>query len=642
MIVTIKSLSDVIDRFKKTGRYAVDTETTGLNVYHGDRLFSIILADELGACYFNFQERDDIERKFVLPEDVFGNLNNMVFSNPESTWYIHNAKFDMGMLLDRGIEIRGTIHDTEVVGRILENHHFQYGLDAQLKRLGRAKNDTVKKYVSVHKLYDNVVVPGKKQKIKMMHYEQVPFEIIAPYGLDDGRDARFLGEHQRQEVAAVNTRINSETKVLKDGTTNTDRFNSLALNESQLVKTCFKMEQVGIKINRGYCEQADQAEQKRIKEARENFEGVCGYPLIDSAKCFSQIFTPEQTAHLRRTKTGISYDDSELGKLDSPLVPFIRQHRKATKLSSTYFRNYLYYADHNNVIHPNMRQAGTATGRFSYSDPNLQNVPKAKDEEDSSESLAVRRCFVPREGFCLGMLDYDQMEYRLMLDYAQEMHVIQKVLGGLDVHQATADMLGVSRFQAKTINFLLLYGGGAQKFADALDMPIEKAKQLKQRYFETLTQVTKFIRGVINRAEKRGYVYNWMGRPYQFPEFYNPKTGKLDRGAFKAPNYVIQGGCSDIVRLAMNRIDQFIMEEGLLSRIVLQIHDELVFEIHNQELDIVNEFKRIMEQAYPARHLPLTCGIDHSWKSWGDKVKGPPQIQRVIRERPLYPESAPL
>lgn len=622
MIVTMRSLPDVIQRFNKPGFYALDTETTGLRVYHGDRLFSLILADDLGACYFNFQQADDIASEFVLP-DIWEALQKEVFDVEDSVWCIHNAKFDMGMLKAEGVDIKGTIFDTEVGGRLLDNSHMTYGLDAELKRRGRAKNDTVKEHVKANKLYTQVVVPGRKQRVKMLHYDQVPWKIIAPYGLDDGHDALWLAKQQQADIEKTNETINSQTKQGSTG-----KFQALIENESKLIKTCFKMEQTGIKIDRGYCEQALEKEEAKIAQAAAAIEEATGKPFVDSAKHLSTLFTEEQTQHLRRTKTGISYDDTELGKLDSPLVPYIRQHRSSTKLSSTYYKNYLYHADAYNIIHPNMRQAGTATGRFSYSDPNLQNVPRPPDAEDQGgdESLAVRSCFVPRPEFCLGMIDYDQMEYRLMLNYAKELGVIKEVLSGLDVHQATANTMGVGRYEAKTINFMLLYGGGAQKLADALGVTLEEAKRLKQRYFRTLPQVASFIRKVIDRVESRGYLYNWMGRPYNFPLRHNPRTGRMDRFGFKGPNYLIQGGCSDIVRLAMNRIDDLLTSLGAKSRMILQVHDELVFEIHKTELDIMPELKRIMEEAYPAEHLPLTCGVDHSWRSWGEKTKGYPKI----------------
>jgi DNA polymerase-1 len=258
------------------------------------------------------------------------------------------------------------------------------------------------------------------------------------------------------------------------------------------------------------------------------------------------------------------------------------------------------------------------------------------------------------------MIDFDQMEYRLMLDYAGEKQLIELVKSGLDVHEATAQMMStesrtVSRDEAKTINFMLLYGGGTAKLAMALfptklpekelklvfeainfwsrfdlaakeafnkidpalvehDKPfLRKAAELKELYFEKLPAVKKFIKSVQNVAIERKTLVNWMGRVYQFP---------VPESAFKAPNYLIQGGCADIVKIAMGRIAERL--RGLKSRMVVQVHDEVVFEIHRDELNIVPELKQILESVYPAKYLPLTCGVDHSWVSWSDKVEGLP------------------
>jgi DNA polymerase-1 len=266
-----------------------------------------------------------------------------------------------------------------------------------------------------------------------------------------------------------------------------------------------------------------------------------------------------------------------------------------------------------------MRQAGTDTGRFSYSDPNLQNVPK-----EESGTWRVRRAFRPTAPeWCLVMIDYAQMEYRLMLDYAGQMDVIRKILEeGLDVHQATSTSMDVDRTSAKTLNFMLLYGGGTAKLAAALGISIEKAGQLKHRYFKRLEKIRAFSRNIINKAEGRHFVFNWAGRVCHFPEVQTKKGP--DRLAFRAPNHVIQGGCADVVKRAMVRCHEFL--RAYSSRMLLQVHDEIVFEVHRSELDIVPELRKIMETAYPHRHLPLTCDVEHSWTSWGDKVKGYPEI----------------
>jgi DNA polymerase-1 len=394
---------------------------------------------------------------------------------------------------------------------------------------------------------------------------------------------------------------------------------SLIETEQALTKVCFDMERLGIRINRDYCQAGYEHELGRANQAAQAFADLSGFPFVDSGKSLAKAFDAVGEAYPKTAKGNPSFKQDVLEGFTSPLAKLVLENRAASKKANTYYANFLYYADSEDRIHPNMRQAGTDTGRFSYSEPNLQNVPK----EESGE-MKVRSAFIPTSrDWCLVMIDYDQMEYRLMLDYAEQMDVIQQILDqGLDVHEATAKMMGVTRTAAKTLNFMLLYGGGTEKLAVALGVSLERAGQLKHKYFKTLGNIKAFTRQVMNRAESRGFIFNWAGRVCHFPLMRNPRTGGMDRFAYRAPNHLIQGGCADVVRLAMVKCHEFL--KPLRSRMLLQVHDELLFEIHRSELGIVPELKRIMETAYPHRHLPLTCGVDHSWSNWGNKVSGIP------------------
>ena len=234
-------------------------------------------------------------------------------------------------------------------------------------------------------------------------------------------------------------------------------------------------------------------------------------------------------------------------------------------------------------------------------------------EEDLSEKYLIRRSFVPRPDHCFVMLDYSQMEYRMMLDYAGEMELIEQVKNGMDIHEATAQMMGVSRREAKTLNFMLLYGGGAQKLADALGLSLEEAQKLKALYFDKLPKVRSFIRKCVKVAEQRGYIVAWSGRVLRYPD---------SDFAYKAPNGLIQGGCADVVKHAMVECHSFLAHYK--SKMLVQVHDELLFEMHKDELALVPRLQGIMEGAYPYKHLPMEVGVDHSWVSWADKVEGLP------------------
>jgi DNA polymerase-1 len=171
----------------------------------------------------------------------------------------------------------------------------------------------------------------------------------------------------------------------------------------------------------------------------------------------------------------------------------------------------------------------------------------------------------------------------------------------------------VTRYEAKTINFMLLYGGGVSKLAEALKCREWDAKQKRKKYFSTLRGVSKFVGQVQEVAKKRGYIISWLGRLSYFPD---------PEHAYKAPNSLIQGGTADVVKLALNRCCEHL--RGKLSAPLLQVHDELVFELHKSELHLAPELLRIMETVFPHKYIGLTCTPEHSWKSLADKVEGYP------------------
>jgi DNA polymerase-1 len=190
---------------------------------------------------------------------------------------------------------------------------------------------------------------------------------------------------------------------------------------------------------------------------------------------------------------------------------------------------------------------------------------------------------------------------------------------GLDVHEATAKMLNhpkVDRQIAKTINFMLLYGGGTAKLAKQLNIPETTARAWRSRYFDRLPYVQRFLERTIRTAKIKGHIHNWAGRRCYLSSH---------KGAYIMPNHLIQGGCADIIKSAMVKIDKLLV--GTKSAMLIQVHDELILEMHKTELDLIPKIKAIMESIYqPKNNLKLTCGVEHSWVSLApcDKVEGLP------------------
>ena len=322
-----------------------------------------------------------------------------------------------------------------------------------------------------------------------------------------------------------------------------------------------------------------------------------------------------------------------------------------------YFANFLFYCDSKGVLHPDFQQGGTVTGRLSCRDPNLQNLtnPDKYEEQTEAALYPVRRSFIPRPGYFFAMIDFQQVEFRLALDYANANSLIAKVLDGYDVHTATAEVANVSRKEAKTVNFLSIYGGGVVKLAQKLygtkgskaqlgaiykkmfgwrlsdeeqrawptvtdelrqfnEPVIRKAYEVQQSVFRAAPEIKDFLKSVQRVAENRGYVRNWFGRRY----YCNDK-----RWAYKAPNHLIQGSAADIIKVAMNRVDEYLKDKE--SKMLLSIHDELVIEVKYGEEFVVNEIKAIMEGIWVHRRLPLLVDVEWSDKNLADKHAWPPE-----------------
>lgn len=643
MLVMPQILQQVKNEIAKCELIALDTETTGLMPWK-DKLFSIIIATEGKEYYFNFNEKTEVSASDSL---LSRNIISGLLSDFKGTIFLHNAKFDMHFCLNEGLDLRDprfTIHCTEAIGRVEYNDHMSYSLDNLGQKLGYKKMDAVKEYCDKHKLWEWEYPIEKKNKVKKRFYDRVPLEVIVPYGCMDARITYELGKYQMQSIMKQDMEMQMKYKV-KNGPL------TVMNQERELTKVLFDMERTGIKLNTEFVQDAWKDATFRAKQAMVNFHALTGVPFVDSGKTLAPIFDRLGEKYPLTEKGNPSFADDVLDQLSGPIGKIIQDYRNNYKKANTYYANYLYLADDNGFIHPNFRQGGTAFGRMSCSNPNMQNANKVEEgSSDFNEQYLVRRCFIPEVDEYLVAMDYDQMEYRLMLDYAGEMPVIEEVLSGVDVHQATANLMGVPRKQAKTINFMLLYGGGIAKLALALFEPtvteeklkqiqqmsfqgksverisalltldretvkfnieqLEKAGTLKKLYFSKLPKVEQFIGAVKGAAISRGYIFNWMGRKCIFAD---------SKWGYKAPNALIQGGTADIVKRAMVNIHTMLKDRGARSHMKLQVHDELVFGIKKDEMHLIPDLKLLMETAYPSKYLPLTVGVEYSETSWQDK-----------------------
>jgi DNA polymerase I len=598
MIVSASNIYQVMTRLSCQKTLALDTETTGLRPYHGDRPFLLIIADPTTEFLFDLRHYIEYPLTFHGTFASFqrGSLHEL-FMVPRY-WFMANAKFDMAMLATIGLHAKGEIHDLQAYERVLDSTLFGkvFSLAAIAGRYGEKKSDEVEQFIKKNKLYTEAEIEGKKGKEKLLHYDQVPTEIMYRYAATDGRITYDIGKKQLARAAKM------PKEFCKD-------LDALLANERQLVRTVFDMEQAGVRVDLSFCRRAIDFEESRRAGLLQEFRALTGHEFVDSAKCFAPFF---KDVALKTTPKGApSFDAESLATYKHPLTPVIMGIRDA-KSKANYYHGFLHHADANGRIHASFNQHQARTGRFSSSNPNLQNL--SKDEtEDLKQEFVVRRAIVPAPGHFFAMFDFDQMEYRLMLELARCMPLIEKVLGGLDVHQATADLAGITRRQAKTTNFLTIYGGGDGILAQRLGISVNEAKQIRASIFAAAPEIRTFIERVTARAEERGFIFNWLGRRLYFPE---------REGTYRATNHLIQGGCADIIKVAMNRVSAYL--KSVRARLVLTVHDELVIEAPEDEAGCLATVRDIMQSVYPSKLIPLTCGADHSFTSLADKIKGLP------------------
>lgn len=638
--MNVESYSDfetAVNFLSACEKVSFDTETTGLMPYKTDRLFAIVMSGraddgELRTYYWNFQHYD--ADSIVWGFDKIRRLQP-IFNH--GTRFAHNAIFDMHFLANEGIEFPCDIHCTMIQARVLRNDHMSYSLDACVERElgeGYKKDDRVEKYIEERGLWKWQTIPGKEKRDKIKHFNLVPFDIIKPYAETDAELTLLLGEKQEADF----DQIHKESLI-----SGHKSLNDLKRNEMDLTKVCFEIEREGFLVDLAYCTAATKHEQERIDKAEFEFLKLTGKELTDSGDFLAPIFENIGFPLGLTEKGNFEVTDSFLTAIEHPIGKIIQDYRDANKRANTYFRNYIHYADGSGRIHAGMKQAGTKTGRFSYSSPNLQNVPKA---EDDTSVYPVRRAFIPEKHHTLVMIDYEQMEFRMMLDYASQSDLIRQIQAGHDPHQATSDLTGLTRSQAKTLNFGLLYGMGLTKLAfslktltpeervcliaydrledkrqartllskkqhDIVRPILDEMKAFKMKYFDALPMVENLITNCTNSATDRKWVFNWMGRRFHFSD---------SRFGYRATNSVIQGGCADVVKKAMVKLHPALPKYGV--KMGLQIHDEIVYNVPNDELKCVGMIKDTMESIYPYKKLQLTCSVSHSETSWGDAIEG--------------------
>jgi DNA polymerase I len=393
--------------------------------------------------------------------------------------------------------------------------------------------------------------------------------------------------------------------------------------ELPLVEVLIEMERAGVKLDTELLGEISVRVQERITALEREIWDLAGEEFtIGSPQQLAEIlFTKLGLSKKRRGKTGFSTDARVLQAIrgEHPIIEKIETWRELTKLKSTYMDALPELVDERSRLHTTFNQTATTTGRLSSTDPNLQNIPIRTEL-----GREIRACFVAEEGHRLISADYSQVELRVLAHICGEQVLKDIFARGEDVHAATAaEMFGVTpddidaglRSKAKMINFGIVYGLSAFGLADRLDIPKDEAGEFIERYLARFPKVREFIEATIEQATEDGYVTTLLGRRRRIPELRSRKWGTRSLGERLAVNTPIQGSAADIIKVAMVRCREALREAGLSTQLVLQIHDELLFEAPESEVEAASEIVvREMARAYDLDPpLAVDVGSGENW-----------------------------
>ena len=395
--------------------------------------------------------------------------------------------------------------------------------------------------------------------------------------------------------------------------------------EMPTVYTLYDMEHRGIRVDRKALDDYSVKLQSRIDELHTDISGYAGKEFnINSPKQVGVIlFEDMGLSGGKKTKTGYSTSVDVLEKIknDHPIIPAILEYRQLTKLNSTYAQGLTAYISEDGRIHGTFNQTITATGRISSTDPNLQNIPMKLEL-----GRLIRKAFIPEDGYVFVDADYSQIELRVLAHLSGDQVMQNAFLNHVDIHATTASevfdvpidqVTSLQRRNAKAVNFGLVYGISAFGLSEDLGISRKEAADYIEKYFATYKNIKSFLDRQVEEAKADGVVRTMFGRIRPVPELRSSNFMTRSFGERVAMNSPIQGTAADIIKIAMFRVNMELKKRGLKSRLILQIHDELLVETAKDEIDIVKEImeKEMMGAADMA--VPLEIGISEG-DNWYD------------------------
>ena len=564
-----------VTRLENSERFCFDLETTSLNYMEadivgigiglapGEAVYIPVAHDYIGAP-------DQLDRRQVLAR------LKPLFENASIAKLGHNLKYDMEVLARYDIRVEGRLLDTMLMSYVLNSTSNRHDMDSlALAHLGHTTTS-----------FEDVAGKGVKQ----LTFNQVALEEAVPYACEDVDVTLRL-----YEVLAPRVAHEGRLKEVLDTL------------ETPLIPVLAQMERRGVRINAVALDAQSAAMATEIEQCEQEAYELAGRTFnLGSPKQLGQILFEEQKIPvLKKTPKGApSTAEGVLEELalDYPLPKVIMKHRGLAKLKSTYTDKLPLLVDHQQRVHTSYHQAITATGRLSSSDPNLQNIPVRTEQ-----GRQIRKAFVARDGYRIVAADYSQIELRIMAHLSGDKGLLDAFAHDQDIHAATAaevfgvpleEVTGEQRRSAKAINFGLIYGMSAWGLARQLHIERSQAQVYIERYFDRYPGVARFMDNIRRQAAEQGYVETVFGRRLYVPDINARQHNRRQAAERTAINAPMQGTAADIIKRAMIDVNHWLQVSGLDVWMVMQVHDELVFEVKEELVDaFIPEVRSRMEAA---------------------------------------------
>ena len=582
-----------IEKLKKAPLFAFDTETDSLDNISAN-MVGLSFAIEPGVAAYVPVAHDYLDAPDQIARERVLELLKPLLEDDALLKVGQNLKYDRGILANYGIELRGIAYDTMLESYTLDSVAGRHDMDSLSDRWLKHKTIT----------FEEIAGKGKNQ----LTFNQIALEEAGRYAAED---------------ADVTLQLHLKIWPKLQKTEGPLRiFNEI---EMPLVPVLSRVERNGVKIDPAVLHAHSQEIAKRLVELEQKAYDIAGeeFNLSSPKQLQTILFEKQGIKPLKKTPGGAPSTSEEVLEelaLDYPLPKVILEYRGLAKLKSTYTDKLpLMINPKTGRVHTSYHQAVTATGRLSSTDPNLQNIPVRNDE-----GRRIRQAFIAPEDYVIVSADYSQIELRIMAHLSRDEGLLKAFAEGKDIHRATAaevfglpleSVTGEQRRSAKAINFGLIYGMSAFGLARQLNIPRKEAQKYMDLYFERYPGVLEYMERTRAQAKDQGYVETLDGRRLYLPDIKASNAARragAERAAINAP---MQGTAADIIKRAMIAVDGWLETEKPRVRMIMQVHDELVFEVHKDDVDAVAKKVHELMENSTTLDVPLLVEVG-SGENW--------------------------